>query len=99
VGWNEGGYVDFGLKLSPYEAHEEARPVAAAAMGTPNAILRRVAGRPTKMVLHAPPKSRAPSTLDVTGSSGEGRPLHRGPPPPGNVFGDGVFKKWEGGCC
>ena len=50
--------------------------------GAPNAILERVAGRPKKLVLHVPPKSRAPDTLDVVKSSGEGRPRHRGPPPP-----------------
>ena len=50
--------------------------------GAPNAILNRVAGGPKKLVLHVPPKSRAPDTLDVVKSPGEGRPRHRGPPPP-----------------
>ena len=59
----------------------------------PNAILGRVTGRPKKLVPHVPPKTRAPDTLGVVESSGEGRPRHRGPPPPkGMSFnGDEVF--------
>jgi hypothetical protein len=45
-------------------------------------------GWPTKkLVLHVSPKSRAPDTIDVAESSVEGRPRHRGPPPPrGNIY-------------
>jgi hypothetical protein len=42
---------------------------ATATMGTLNAILGRVAGRSKKLVLDAPPKSRAPGTPDDTESS------------------------------
>jgi hypothetical protein len=68
------------------------RPEATTATMVHRSKLNRVAGRPKKLVLHVPPKSRAPGTLDVAESPGEGRPRHRGPPPPkGNVRGVRVF--------